>query len=125
MCGMCGLLGGGNHWSNTTAPVSSTTGAGSAPNTRRQRLLQAALANRILVPLRLRLDDFHGQSFMLSSPTGASEMVGDFAQVWKTAERMLGRPLDPLTMFAQTEANADVVVDAAVDAAVTSQPEPV
>lgn len=104
MCGMCGLLGGGNHWSNTTAPASSTTGAGTggSPNTRRQRLLQAALANRILVPLRLRLDDFHGQSFVLSSPTGASELVGDFAQVWKAAERMLGRPLDPLTMFGET-----------------------
>ena len=95
MCGMCGLLGGGNHWSNTTAPGA---GAGSQ-NARRQRLLQAALANRILLPLRLRLDDFHGQSFVLSSPTGASEMVGDFAQVWKVAERMLGRPLDPLTLF--------------------------
>ena len=73
-------------------------GAGT-PNARRQRLLQAALANRILLPLRLRLDDFHGQSFVLSSPTGASEMVGDFAQVWKVAERMLGRVLDPLTLF--------------------------
>jgi hypothetical protein len=97
MCGMCGLLGGGNHWSDTTAPGAGV-GAGT-PNARRQRLLQAALANRILLPLRLRLDDFHGQSFVLSSPTGASEMVGDFAQVWKVAERMLGRPLDPLTLF--------------------------
>ena len=98
MCGMCGLLGGGNHWSNTTAPLAGT-GANGSPNARRQRLLQAALANRILIPLRLRLDDFHGQSFVLSSPTGASEMVGDFAQVWKVAERMLGHPLDPLTLF--------------------------
>ncbi|MFL9930221.1 hypothetical protein P0D88_13355 [Paraburkholderia sp. RL18-103-BIB-C] len=103
MCGMCGLLGGGNHWSNTTAPASSTAGSGTggSSNARRQRLLQASLANRILVPLRLRLDDFHGRSFVLSSPTGASELVGDFAQVWKAAERMLGRPLDPLTMFAE------------------------
>jgi len=98
MCGMCGLLGGGNHWSNTTVPGAGTGVNGSA-NARRQRLLQAALANRILIPLRLRLDDFHGQSFVLSSPTGASEMVGDFAQVWKVAEQMLGRPLDPLTLF--------------------------
>lgn len=105
MCGMCGLLGGGNHWSNTTAPAPSSadSGTGGRPNARRQRLSQASLANRILVPLRLRLDDFHGQSFVLSSPTGASELVGDFAQVWKAAERMLGRPLDPLTLFAETK----------------------
>jgi hypothetical protein len=92
MCGMCGLLGGGNHWSNTTAP-------GEGANARRQRYNQVALANRVLAAFRLRLDDFHGQSFVLSSPTGASEMVNDFAQVWKTAEKMLGRALDPLTLF--------------------------
>ncbi|MEA3090088.1 MAG: hypothetical protein QOJ04_1430 [Caballeronia sp.] len=92
MCGMCGLLGGGNHWSNTMAPVADA-------NPRRQRLIQAALANRVLVPFRLKLDDFHGQSFVLSSPTGASELVSDFAQVWRVAERMLGRPLDPLTLY--------------------------
>lgn len=102
MCGMCGLLGGGDHWSNTTV---ADAGAGTSTNTRRQRYLQAALANRILVPLRLRLDDFHGQSFVLSSPTGASEIVADFAQIWKTAETMLGRPLDPLTLFAAPAAD--------------------
>jgi hypothetical protein len=35
----------------------------------------------------------------LSSPTGASELVSDFAQVWRVVERMLGHPLDPLTLF--------------------------
>lgn len=95
MCGMCGLLGGGNHWSNVTAPDSGL-------DARRQRYIQAALANRILIPLRLKLDDFHGQSFVLSSATGKSELVSDFAQVWKVAETMLGRPLDPLTLFEET-----------------------
>ncbi len=97
MCGMCGLLGGGRHWSSATVP-------GEGANARRQRYIQAALANRILIPLRLRLDDFHGQSFVLSSPTGASELVDDFAQAWKAAEKMLGRPLDPLLMFASEPA---------------------
>jgi hypothetical protein len=92
MCGVCGLLGGGNHWSNTTAP----RGDASA---RRQRYVQARLANRILKPFRLQLDDFQGQSFVLTSPTGASKIVQDFAEVWKAAEAMLGRPLDPLTLF--------------------------
>jgi hypothetical protein len=92
MCGMCGLLGGGNHWSNATIPRDGA-------NVRRQRYMQVALANRVLAGFRLRLDDFHGQSFVLSSPTGASELVADFAQVWKVAESMLGYPLDPLTLF--------------------------
>jgi hypothetical protein len=96
---MCGLLGGGNHWSNTIPPVKGA-------NTRRQRLIHVALANRVLASYRLRLDDFHGQSFVLSSPTGTSELVGDFAQVWRVAEQMLGRPLDPLILFDADEATS-------------------
>jgi hypothetical protein len=97
MCGMCGLLDGGNHWSNTISPVKGA-------NARSQRLIHVALANRVLASYRLKLDDFHGQSFVLSSPTGASELVGDFGQVWRVAEQMLGRPLDPLTLFDVDEA---------------------
>src|ERR1700732_1916843 len=62
MCGMCGLLGSGNHWSNTIPP-------GTGTNTRRQGLIHVALANRVLASYRLRLYDFHGQSFVLSSQT--------------------------------------------------------
>jgi hypothetical protein len=87
MCGMCGLLGGGRHWSNTVA-------AGESVSARRQRYVQVAHANRVLKSFRLKLADFHGQSFVLSSPTGAQMIV----------ETMLGRPLDPLTMFAEDEA---------------------
>ncbi|MDR5781654.1 hypothetical protein QCE63_19830 [Caballeronia sp. LZ065] len=93
MCGMCGLLGGGRHWSNTVA-------AGEGANARRQRYVQVAHANRVLETYRLTLADFHGQSFVLSSPTGAQLIVEDFMQIWKAAETMLGKPLDPLAMFA-------------------------
>ncbi|APR38658.1 hypothetical protein [Paraburkholderia sp. SOS3] len=103
MCGMCGLLGGGRHWSNTVAP-------GADVNARRQRLVQVAHANRVLAPFRLRLDDFHGQSFVLSSPTGASELAGDLMRVWQTAEKMLGRPLDPLTLFADEDGASSAAV---------------
>uniref|UniRef100_E1THL3 Uncharacterized protein n=1 Tax=Burkholderia sp. (strain CCGE1003) TaxID=640512 RepID=E1THL3_BURSG len=96
MCGMCGLLGGGRHWSNSVAP-GETAGA------RRQRYVQVAHANRVLAAFRLKLADFHGQSFVLSSPTGAQIIVEDFMQIWKAAETMLGRPLDPLTLFADEE----------------------
>ncbi|MDR5856230.1 hypothetical protein P9239_21375 [Caballeronia sp. LZ062] len=96
MCGMCGLLGGGRHWSNTVA-------AGEGVNARRQRYVQIAHANRLLQSYRLRLADFHGQSFVLASPTGAQVIVDDFMQVWKAAETMLGRPLDPLTLFSEDE----------------------
>jgi hypothetical protein len=96
MCGMCGLLGGGRHWSNTVA-------AGEGASARRQRLVQVAYANRLLAGFRLTLVDFHGQSFVLSSPTGAQIIIDDFMKVWKAAETMLGYPLDPLTLFDDEE----------------------
>jgi len=89
---MCGLLGGGNHWSNSGVPVDGAS-------VRRRRHLQVSLANRILTAFRLRLDDFQGQSFILRSPTGAVELVADFTEIWKVAEKMLGRSLDPLVLF--------------------------
>jgi hypothetical protein len=98
MCGMCGVLGGGRHWSNATA--SAEAGA------RRHRYAQVALANRVLRPFRLTLADFHGQSFVLASPTGAQEIVSDFMQVWRAAEKMLGRPLDPLALFDDADERA-------------------
>ena len=63
MCGMCGLLGGGNHWSNSGLPADGA-------NVRRRRHLQVSLANRILITMRLRLDDFQGQSFILQITNG-------------------------------------------------------
>ena len=88
MCGMCGLLQGSGHCSQ--AP------AGSAG--RRQRLIQIARANRLLALWRLRLSDFHGQSYLLQGPTGASVLVPDFGALWPAAERLLARELDLLAM---------------------------
>jgi hypothetical protein len=102
---MCGLLGGGRHWSNTVA-------AGEGASARQQRYVQVAHANRVLEGFRLKLVDFHGQSFVLSSPTGAQVIVEDFMQVWKAAEGMLGRPLDPLTLFDDDDDDDDDAEDA-------------
>jgi hypothetical protein len=94
MCGMCEIFGGGEHWANAALPFATSTG-------RQQRYMHINVANRILKPLRLELRDFEGRSYTLSSPTGATELVPNFAVVWKTAEKMLGRELDPLTLFTQ------------------------
>ena len=89
MCGMCGLLQGAAHWSHAAA--------GSVQG-RRQRLLQIARANQLLKLFRLELQDFHGQSYLLLGPTGASVLVPDFSVLWGAAEQLLGRTIDPLAM---------------------------
>jgi hypothetical protein len=87
MCALCGLLGTEGDW--------STSMTSSLP-ARQQRFLRIAQANRILGFFRLRLEDFQGVSYVLSSPTGRREMVPDFGQLWSVAESLAGRQIDPL-----------------------------
>jgi len=87
MCALCGLLGTDEGW--------STSINSSLPH-RQQRFLRLAKANRILSFFRLRLEDFQGVSYILSSPTGRRELVSDLGQVWLMAETLTGRAIDPL-----------------------------
>lgn len=87
MCGLCGLLGTEGDWSTSIA---------SALPARQQRFMRIALANRILSFFRLGLEDFQGVSYVLTSPTGRREIVSDFGQLWRVAETLTGRPIDPL-----------------------------
>jgi hypothetical protein len=54
------------------------------------------VANRILAHWRLKLSDWQGTSFLLSSPTGRTEIVTDLGHLWQAAERLSGGPIDPL-----------------------------
>jgi hypothetical protein len=42
------------------------------------------------------LEDFQGVSYILTGPTGRREIVSDLGQVWRMAEEISGRQLDPL-----------------------------
>jgi len=87
MCGLCGLLGTEGDWSDSI---------GSTLPVRQQRLLRIAQANRILSFFGLRLEEFQGASYVLASPTGRREMVSDIGQLWRIAETLAGRRIDPL-----------------------------
>lgn len=88
MCGLCGLFEGETHWTDSTRvdPVP----------TRQARLRRVMLANRVLRHYRLALSDWQGSKYLLSGATGATEIVDNVATVWPAAERLLGRPCDPL-----------------------------
>ncbi len=88
MCGLCGLFEGDVHWTDADRIGS--------PTVRQARLQRVALANRVLRHYRLKLADWQGSKYILSTPTGISEIVDNVAAVWPTAERLLGRSCDPL-----------------------------
>jgi hypothetical protein len=98
MCGLCGVLGADDHWSDAAArPATFARRAGAPGATRRQeRQRRIALANRILRHYRLRLADFEGQSYVLRGATGRQEVVPHLVGLWAAAERLAGRPCDPL-----------------------------
>jgi hypothetical protein len=90
MCALCGAFGGEDHWS-----VRSDTISGGQTR-RAERLARVRVANAVLGAFALRLDDWQGSAFLLSSATGRREIVSSIPEVWAMAERMLGRRIDPL-----------------------------
>ena len=44
----------------------------------------------------LGLSEWSASSYVLRTKTGRSEMVSSLAELWPAAERLLGRPCDPL-----------------------------
>ena len=96
MCGLCGVLGAEDHWTDASARPEAF---GGAQTTRRQeRLARIALANRILCHYGLKLGDFEGRSYVLRSATGRTELVPHLACMWSAADRLAARPCDPLAL---------------------------
>ena len=71
-------------------------GQGAVRPRRQERFHRVKLINESLRVFALRLDDWQGQSFILSSRTGKTEIVDNLMAVWPAAEQMIGRPLDPM-----------------------------
>ena len=96
MCSLCGVLGAEDHWTDASARPEVFAGRQIPSTRRRERLARIALANRILGHYRLTLGDFQGQSYVLRSATGRQELVPNLIGMWTAAERLAGRPCDPL-----------------------------
>jgi hypothetical protein len=92
MCGLCGVVDLDPHWRG------DEIGRGETPPhvRRRERRRVIALASAFLRPYRIAVEDFEGTAFVVRGPTGAAEIVPALPQVWRAAERMSGRRLDPL-----------------------------
>ena len=81
MCALCGVLV-EQHWAEQGG--------------RRARAFRVRLANRVLDHFGLRLDDWSGRVYLLRDRKGRSVVVANLGVLWAEAERLAGRPLDPL-----------------------------
>ena len=96
MCGLCGILGGKAHWTDSAATPEVFAGRAATHTARRERLDRAGLVNRVLAHYRLSLKDWSGAQYVLRSGTGKTVLIDNLSQMWAEAERMTGREMDPL-----------------------------
>ena len=89
MCASCGFPAAPGHWTEA--------GAAELPDRLRARFRRAEVLRRMLQPYGLTAHD-GGQvpGIQLSNLTGEHVIVRDVSDVWREAERMAGRPVDPL-----------------------------
>lgn len=90
MCSACGILAGTPDWVD-----GAEAATGAARLAERQRRIR--LANSLLAPAGVRLRDFGGR-LVLQSSTGRTRIVSDLAHVWKAADEIGRRPIDPLSI---------------------------
>ena len=88
MCGACGILAGTPDWGE---------GAGKREGAARlaERHKRVRLVYSLIQPAGVRLRDFGGR-LVLQSSTGRTRIVSDLAHVWKAADEIGRRPIDPL-----------------------------
>ena len=87
MCSACGVLAGTPDWTEG--------GSERAANKLAERQRRIRLVNRLLEPSGVRLRDF-GVRLVLQSATGRTRIVADLAHVWRAADEIGRRPVDPL-----------------------------
>ncbi|WP_047865803.1 hypothetical protein [Rubrobacter aplysinae] len=103
MCVLCGDSITHLHWTEESRHASAVGGAQEdSRNTdpqgslRRERINRARLADTLVRFYGLKLRETPGRDYQLSDGKGRSALVGDLGELWPEAERLAGRPVDPL-----------------------------
>lgn len=94
MCGLCGILGGMAHWTETQRAPQAF--AGQDRTQTRERIDRTALVNQVLGHYRMSLKNWSGTSYVLKGSTGKTALVENLTQLWAQAESMSGQSFDPL-----------------------------
>ena len=109
MCILCGEFVTQIHWTekhaDDKARASVDAGAKdeSRRNRRQERARRAAVTNEVLRHYGLKVSDWSGTKYVLRDGKGRSELVQDLGSLWPAAQKLAGRPLDPLDPALQAE----------------------
>jgi hypothetical protein len=87
MCGLCGMFGGADHWTDQSGSLGLDWAA--------ERRHRVEVANLVLEPFEVRCTEWHGR-LTVSGRTGRSVVVDHLGALWPAAEKLAGRRIDPL-----------------------------
>ncbi|MFC4769466.1 hypothetical protein [Effusibacillus consociatus] len=100
MCVLCGESVMQIHWTDRKI---ESNGNGSAVvvgqyqrSRQRDRHHRTRVTNKILRYYGLTLEDWTGSKYVLRDKKGRTEIIHDLGALWPAAEKIVGRPLDPL-----------------------------
>ncbi|TMV15528.1 hypothetical protein [Arenibacterium halophilum] len=96
MCSLCGILGCDDHWTNAVERPGVYSRNTDRQARRAETARRMAAANRVLNYRRLKLSEWQGMSYVVSSPTGASTVFDALLHLWPEAEALAPRGFDPL-----------------------------
>jgi hypothetical protein len=96
MCSLCGVLGGNEHWADAAARDGVYSRNVDPMMRRRERAQRVRIANAVLKLYGMKLSDWQGAAYLLTTLTGKSDIVEDLGHLWPMAEKLSGRLCDPL-----------------------------
>ena len=96
MCSLCGILGGRGHWTESASSPEVFAGRAEIHTAGRERQHRTRILNRVLAHYGLSVSDWAAGKSVLASATGRTALVDNVGALWPAAERLTGRPLDPL-----------------------------
>ena len=96
MCALCGVLGGKGHWSDSASAPAAFAGRAEPQTRLRERQARTRLLNAVLKYHGIVVRDWSGSSYLLTGLTGRTAIVDTITDLWPAAERLAGRPIDPL-----------------------------
>jgi hypothetical protein len=95
MCGICGVWGAKRNWTVKAHNPAVFGAPPGAADRLRERGNQGRMTNQALKPFGVKVASW-GDGWMLEHATGASLFVEDLTAIWKGAESLARRKIDPL-----------------------------
>ncbi len=96
MCGLCGTLMDGPHWSETGTDVARDGVVSEGRQRYLERAYRVRVINRVLERFSCKAEDWTGGQYIVRGLNGAADVVVNLPQLWKAVEACSGRAADPL-----------------------------